>query len=84
VEDGKIKWRSLLLHKLAEILGLSDDFVLDSISIRIILSERIKKEIPYFNYSNPVKHFYDQTTQSVITLDYVIKSTVKRDAEQKN
>ncbi|OYX83541.1 MAG: hypothetical protein B7Y83_11160, partial [Flavobacteriales bacterium 32-34-25] len=27
-----------------------------------------KKQIPYFNYSNPVKHFYDQTTQSVITL----------------
>ena len=27
-----------------------------------------KKEIPYFNYSNPVKHFYDQTTQSVVTL----------------
>ena len=24
-----------------------------------------KKDIPYFNYSNPVKHFYDQTTQNI-------------------
>jgi len=30
--------------------------------------KQYKKEIPYFNYSNPVKHFYDQTTQNVITL----------------
>ena len=27
-----------------------------------------KKDIPFFNYSNPIKHFYDQTTQSVVTL----------------
>ena len=27
-----------------------------------------KSEIPYFNYSNPVKHFYDQMTQNVIVL----------------
>ena len=27
-----------------------------------------KNEIPYFNYSNPVKHFYDQTTQNVEVL----------------
>ena len=29
---------------------------------------KYKKEIPYFNYSNPVKHFYDQTTQNVEVL----------------
>ena len=27
-----------------------------------------KNEIPYFNFSNPIKHFYDQTTQNVQTL----------------
>ena len=27
-----------------------------------------KSEIPYFNYSNPVKHFYDQATQTVVVL----------------
>lgn len=27
-----------------------------------------KNEIPYFNYSNPVKHFYDQTNKTVTKL----------------
>ena len=27
-----------------------------------------KNEIPYFNYSNPVKHFYDQTNKTVAKL----------------
>ena len=27
-----------------------------------------KNEIPYFNYSNPVKHFYDQTNKAVTKL----------------
>ncbi len=34
-----------------------------------------KKDIHYFNYSHPVKHFYDQTTQSVI---FLIKRNKKR------
>jgi hypothetical protein len=29
---------------------------------------RYKNEIPYFNYANPVKHFYDHSTQLVTTL----------------
>ena len=36
-----------------------------------MIDEFIKKyrnDIPYFNYSNPIKHFYDQTTQSVVML----------------
>jgi hypothetical protein len=67
--DGKIEnEEAYFLHKLGEILGLSDDFVSDSISDTDHFISTNKKEIPYFNYSNPVKHFYDQTTQSVITL----------------
>ncbi len=27
-----------------------------------------KDKIPYFNYSNPIKHFYDQASQNVINL----------------
>lgn len=67
--DGKIEnEEAYFLHKLAEILGLSDDFVSDSIAGTNHFITANKKEIPYFNYSNPVKNFYDQTTQSVITL----------------
>jgi hypothetical protein len=67
--DGKIEnEEAYFLHKLAEILGLSDDFVSDSIADTNHFITANKKEIPYFNYSNPVKNFYDQTTQSVITL----------------
>ncbi len=36
-----------------------------------MIDEFIKKyrdDIPYFNYSNPIKHFYDQTTQTVVML----------------
>ena len=30
--------------------------------------QNYKEEIPYFNYSNPVKHFYDQTNKTVTKL----------------
>jgi hypothetical protein len=56
------------LHTLAEILGVPEDFVNQSISNTNAFITEHKKDIPYFNYSNPVKHFYDQMTQSVITL----------------
>ena len=56
------------LHSLAEILSISDHFVNESIESTHQFISKHKKEIPYFNYSNPVKHFYDQTTQSVVTL----------------
>ncbi|MBP6180349.1 LETM1-related biofilm-associated protein [Flavobacterium sp.] len=56
------------LHSLAETLSISDDFVNQSINSTNEFINKHKKEIPYFNYSNPVKHFYDQTTQSVVTL----------------
>jgi hypothetical protein len=56
------------LHSLAEMVSISDDFVNESINSTNEFITKHKKEIPYFNYSNPVKHFYDQTTQSVVTL----------------
>ena len=30
--------------------------------------DKYKKEIPFLNFSNPVKHFYDNTTEYIITL----------------
>ena len=36
-------------------------------TINIFIKE-YKNEIPFFNYSNPVKHFYDQTNNTVTKL----------------
>lgn len=46
----------------------SNDFVDKSIAALANFISKNKHDIPYFNYSNPVKHFYDQTTQNVQTL----------------
>jgi len=56
------------LYKLAEKLTIVDEFVTHSINFINSFIEKHIKEIPYFNYSNPVKHFYDQTTDSVAVL----------------
>lgn len=67
--DGIIeKNEAYFLHKLAELMQVSDGFVNESIAETNSFIIKYKKEIPYFNYSNPVKHFYDQTTQTVIKL----------------
>jgi hypothetical protein len=67
--DGKVENdERYFLHSLAEIVSVPDSFVDESINSTNEFITKHKKEIPYFNYSNPVKHFYDQTTQSVVTL----------------
>jgi hypothetical protein len=67
--DGVIeKNEAYFLHKLAELMTISDDFVIESIAKTNQFISKHKDEIPYFNYSNPVKHFYDQTTQTVMKL----------------
>lgn len=67
--DGKIEnEETYFLHKLAELIEIPDAFVSESIKSTDEFITNHKNEIPYFNYSNPVKHFYDQTTQSVIIL----------------
>jgi hypothetical protein len=67
--DGIIeKNEAYFLYKLAELIEVPDDFVTESISKTDEFIAKYKKEIPYFNYSNPVKHFYDQTTQTVVKL----------------
>jgi predicted DNA-binding protein YlxM (UPF0122 family) len=67
--DGVIeKNEAYFLHKLADLTTVSDDFVTESIATTNEFITNYKDEIPYFNYSNPVKHFYDQTTQTVTKL----------------
>ncbi|WP_395052543.1 LETM1-related biofilm-associated protein [Flavobacterium sp.] len=63
------------LHKLGEKLNLSSHFVEESISNTNTFIGENKKDIQYFNYSNPVKHFYDQTTNGV---EVLIKRNKKR------
>jgi hypothetical protein len=67
--DSEIENEELyFLYSLAKILEIPDVFVDNSVSKTYQFIATYKKEIPYFNYSNPVKHFYDQTTQSVVKL----------------
>ena len=67
--DGVIeKEEAYFLHTLGTILNESDEFVVASIYHTNDFIIKYKSEISYFNYSNPVKHFYDQTTESVVTL----------------
>jgi hypothetical protein len=67
--DGIVeKDEAYFLHTLAKIMEVSEDFVEESMASTDAFITKYKKEIPYFNYSNPVKHFYDQTTQLVLTL----------------
>lgn len=67
--DGNLEnEEAYFLHKLGELIVVPDAFVTESINNTDAFITKHKSEIPYFNYSNPVKHFYDQTTQSVVTL----------------
>ncbi len=67
--DGMIeKEEAYFLHKLADTMKITDEFVAKSIVDTDEFISKNKSKISYFNYSNPVKHFYDHTTQSVTKL----------------
>lgn len=67
--DEKIEQNEAsFLYKLGELMKIDAEFVTESINETDQFIQLHKKDIPYFNYSNPVKHFYDQATQSVIVL----------------
>lgn len=67
--DGVIeKNEAYFLHRLADFIDVSDDFVNKSIIKTDEFISKNKNEISYFNYSNPVKHFYDHTSQTVTKL----------------
>ncbi|NBW27434.1 MAG: hypothetical protein EBR38_02535 [Flavobacteriaceae bacterium] len=67
--DEKIeKNEAFFLHHLAEIMSISEQFVEESIHDTNEFISKYKTDIPYFKYSNPVKHFFDHTTQNVEVL----------------
>jgi LETM1-like protein len=81
--DGLVeKDEAYFLHTLASIMAISDVFVEESIQSTDAFISKYKKDIPYFNYSNPVKHFYDQTTQLVVTLIHRNKKRLSKEISQ--
>jgi hypothetical protein len=67
--DGKIEENeAAFLYKIAGLMGIDTSFVTESISETDAFINENKNNIPYFNYSNPVKHFYDHTSQAVMVL----------------
>jgi LETM1-like protein len=56
------------LYKLTVALKVPLIFVQKSIRDMDLFLTKNRNQIPYFNFSNPVKHFYDHTTQNVHTL----------------
>lgn len=67
--DGKMEnSEKKFLFELAKKVGISESFVVESIKDMNVFLQENKSSIHYFNYSNPVKHFYDQTSTNVQTL----------------
>ncbi|MEN9928489.1 MAG: hypothetical protein RLZZ231_410 [Bacteroidota bacterium] len=67
--DGKIDdEEQVFLAKLAEKLEVSNVYVKESIESIDAFIRKYKSEIQYFNHSNPVKHFYEQTSNNVEVL----------------
>ncbi len=67
--DGNAEQSELdFLYRLAGELGIDDEIAAESIASFDVFLRHNKKNIPYFNYSNPVKHFYDHASQSVMLL----------------
>ena len=62
------KGETEFLYKLGSTLSLEKQYVEESLSTIDAFITTYKSEIPYFNYSNPIKHFYDQSTQAVVKL----------------
>lgn len=56
------------LYELGSVLKLERFYIIESLTGIDAFIKQYRNDIPYFNYSNPIKHFYDQATQNVITL----------------
>jgi len=67
--DGRAQQSEIeFMYRLNDRLGLRDDAPAESIASYDVFIKMNKKHIPFFNYSNPVKHFYDHAAQSVTNL----------------
>lgn len=81
--DEKIERTEVsFLYELAKVLKVNGEFVAESIKKTDEFILQNKKQIPFFNYSNPVKHFYDQATQTVVVLISRNKNRLKKELAQ--
>jgi hypothetical protein len=58
----------VFLNAIRTDLNLSHELLNNSIYSMDLFIEKYKDEIPFFNYSNPIKHFYDQANKNVTKL----------------
>lgn len=56
------------LQKIAEMMQVNENFATSTIKDTNDFLTKHFNDIPYFHYSNPVKHFYDNLSQSVMVL----------------
>lgn len=81
--DEKIEQtEATFLYELAKVLHVDANFVTESINSTDVFINKNKDKIPYFNYSNPVKHFYDQATQTVVVLISRNKNRLMKEISQ--
>lgn len=67
--DGKAQKTEIeFLYKLSEQMEIHDDIAAESIASFDVFIKLNRKELPFFRYSNPVKHFYDHASQNVMLL----------------
>ena len=67
--DEKLeKNEEAFLENLQFILNLSTTILVKSNEDIDLFIQKYKAEIPFFNYSNPIKHFYDQANKNVTKL----------------
>jgi hypothetical protein len=64
LEDSEI----VFLNTIRTDLNLSHELLKNSIDSMDLFIKKYKDEIPFFNYSNPIKHFYDQANKNVTKL----------------
>jgi hypothetical protein len=67
------------LYSLANQLDINEDMAAESIASFDVFIKVNKKNIPFFKYSNPVKHFYDHAAQTVMLLIHRNKNRLARE-----
>jgi hypothetical protein len=67
--DGKAEGEEIIFVKsFADALGIQKDiFEKSKVEIDTFIT-KYKGELPYFQYSNPIKHLYDQSSSTVVML----------------
>ena len=70
------------IKKLASNLGLNDKILEKSSEEIDFFIKTYKAEIPFFNYSNPIKHFYDQANKNVTKLIIRNKDRLTKEIKQ--